>query len=692
MRPDKYKLLSEDDSHFLVHDGESEFRVARDGLSPELQEKIKGFGAGALPESNLTGQDLAGPKPITPAPAAPEEKKKDDLLTATPPVEEVPIWKQIVRTGAPLVGGIVGGIYGGPVGAAAGSAGGGLLANAVTANQGGELSKYKMLEDGEEFYRLDDGKGEFKVAKKGLSKAMQDRVVQHFAGGGMVEPEAVPEFTLAPPAPMEVPQGMGGALFRADAGMPSTAIPPITVAPPGPGANAPPAYFSDQSGQVHEISSDSVGDAMEMGWTQAPPPATAPAPMAAPVPAPVAAPPPPVPMPLGTGGTGGASMPAMSSAPRMPNAQAELRAAEAVGMDAIQAQLVAQQAQAQEEARIREAAAIEAEARTKKFADINAAHQARGDKLYNDVLTGQINPNQLWESRTTGQKVASSIAIILSGIGQGLAGGPNMALAVLDRAIDRDIDAQKTNLQKKENALSQHMQMGRDMETAQRLVKADARDAIAGQIEAASAKFGDKKAVAGALAAVSAMKEKSAKERHEVAAKDMSLWLQRQQLEAERAKIAAAGKEAGAGPELFVPTANAFALDKDSAKEARAVGANHGSVTKNLDELIALREKYGSETIPGEASKRMTTLSGTVMGGANRFYKFGAMDKGTEKLLRDMMGGSASDYGYVLSGLKQLRASLDNERDAQYEAYLDPRSYKSMRVQPGEFGARKVSR
>ncbi len=53
------------------------------------------------------------------------------------------------------------------------------------------------------------------------------------------------------------------------------------------------------------------------------------------------------------------------------------------------------------------------------------------------------NPNQFWESRSTGQRIAGLIGVILGGFAQGMRGGNNEALEQLNRAQDKDIDAQR---------------------------------------------------------------------------------------------------------------------------------------------------------------------------------------------------------------------------------------------------------
>lgn len=74
--------------------------------------------------------------------------------------------------------------------------------------------------------------------------------------------------------------------------------------------------------------------------------------------------------------------------------------------------------------------------------------------IWNDVRGGHIDPDRVWGERSTGGKIATIIGVMLSGLGAGMSGQPNMAMDVLNKAIDRDIDAQKANLSHKNNMLS----------------------------------------------------------------------------------------------------------------------------------------------------------------------------------------------------------------------------------------------
>lgn len=65
----------------------------------------------------------------------------------------------------------------------------------------------------------------------------------------------------------------------------------------------------------------------------------------------------------------------------------------------------------------------------------------------------KIDPNRVFANASTGDKIIGAIGLLMSGIGSGLTGQPNLALKVIDDAINRDIDAQKNDLGKGQNLL-----------------------------------------------------------------------------------------------------------------------------------------------------------------------------------------------------------------------------------------------
>lgn len=90
------------------------------------------------------------------------------------------------------------------------------------------------------------------------------------------------------------------------------------------------------------------------------------------------------------------------------------------------------------------------------------------DQMQKEINDGHIDPNRMWHNMSTGQKIASSIGLLLGGIGAGLSHGENLASKYIDQQIDRDIDAQKADLGKKENLLSASIrQFGNEQQGAE---------------------------------------------------------------------------------------------------------------------------------------------------------------------------------------------------------------------------------
>lgn len=56
----------------------------------------------------------------------------------------------------------------------------------------------------------------------------------------------------------------------------------------------------------------------------------------------------------------------------------------------------------------------------------------------------KVDPNRILSNQSASEKVMFTIGAVLGGIGAALTHGPNMAVEALNRAVDQDIDAQKT--------------------------------------------------------------------------------------------------------------------------------------------------------------------------------------------------------------------------------------------------------
>jgi hypothetical protein len=119
----------------------------------------------------------------------------------------------------------------------------------------------------------------------------------------------------------------------------------------------------------------------------------------------------------------------------------------------------------------------------KHHQDLSAEYEG----IHKDIADTKIDPDRLWHSKSTGSKVAASLGIILSGLGSGLTGQPNLAMHVIDKAIDHDVEAQKTDLQNKHSLLKSNLDRTRDLTTATMLTKAQLLAVTEAQLKKAAA-------------------------------------------------------------------------------------------------------------------------------------------------------------------------------------------------------------
>lgn len=112
------------------------------------------------------------------------------------------------------------------------------------------------------------------------------------------------------------------------------------------------------------------------------------------------------------------------------------------------------------------------------------------------LLDGKVDPKRYFNDMGTGKRVKTAIALILGGIGAGLTRGPNLALQLIDKAVDNDIAAQKAELGKTETLLNLNMRKYGNAQAAEAATRLQYNTALQTQLQAAQAK-----ATSGAAAA-----------------------------------------------------------------------------------------------------------------------------------------------------------------------------------------------
>lgn len=145
-----------------------------------------------------------------------------------------------------------------------------------------------------------------------------------------------------------------------------------------------------------------------------------------------------------------------------------------------------------------------AQQQAQAHADLVKAHdevEAENAPLRKSILETKVDPNRLWHNASTGNKVMASIGLILGGIGAGLTKGPNAALDVMQKNIDRDIQAQKDDLGKKQTLYSMNLDKYKNADAAYAATMLNYGTTAKTMIERAAAKSGSQQAIAQGQAA-----------------------------------------------------------------------------------------------------------------------------------------------------------------------------------------------
>ena len=157
---------------------------------------------------------------------------------------------------------------------------------------------------------------------------------------------------------------------------------------------------------------------------------------------------------------------------------------------------------AMEQSRLYEQQAAELQkSENARLAELNKLDQETAG-LQKGVANQKIDPNRIWTNASTGNRVMAGISLLLGGLSQGLTGGKsNPAMDVINNAIDRDIDAQKAELGKKQNLLSINLAKYGRLDQAFQATKMQILAVTQAEINRTAAKMGSKQALGAAQVA-----------------------------------------------------------------------------------------------------------------------------------------------------------------------------------------------
>jgi hypothetical protein len=430
-----------------------------------------------------------------------------------------------------------------------------------------DLSRVRLVKESDTHFHLKDHRGPFSVAKKGLSKAMHAKI-QAFAEGGQADAEPVP--ASFPPeevlASYQPPPGDAGAPSETPAAPAEETPPPAPVERVGAVPTEPVVdvrtgrrVMLEQPPPVTEPTPEgrAAMDAMLASRGGPPPPGDAVAPIPSHGPAPTAAlvsshesspavaayqatsekPPASEPQTPTLPG-----MPGIPKAPDIAQTQKQVADAYASAQAAEQAKVDVAKNEAAETLKVQQHLEDQRQALQKDWTAKLAGWQTRGDELRQAILDQKVDPERYWKDANgdtnVGRKVKAALGLIFGGMGSGLTHQPNAALSVIQSAIERDVDAQKTEIGKKTTLLGMHLQEGHTLMAARQMAIADMKDAAAAQLSMVSTKFVGDKAQAAAQANIAALQRSAAMDRQQVATQGFDMQFKAAQVGIARAQAA----------------------------------------------------------------------------------------------------------------------------------------------------------
>lgn len=139
----------------------------------------------------------------------------------------------------------------------------------------------------------------------------------------------------------------------------------------------------------------------------------------------------------------------------------------------------AQQAQDKARAVSAELSAYHAQNAIDHYNDVSSTILDDNNKVAQDIANQHLDYNRYLGNMSTGSKIATGIGLMLSGIGSGLTGQPNLAYEMLQKNINRDVEMQKDQLGQKKTLLEANLKKFGNLTTAMDVTRSQ-MNAIAG--------------------------------------------------------------------------------------------------------------------------------------------------------------------------------------------------------------------
>jgi hypothetical protein len=276
----------------------------------------------------------------------------------------------------------------------------------------------------------------------------------------------------------------------------------------------------------------------------------------------------------------------------------ELKSSIDTQKNAVQFEASAQQMQntklAEQMQKNQQAEQIYMEAQNKRLSD----YQNHYDEMVRQFASEKLDPKRFINNMTTGQKITSSIGLLLSGLGSGLTGQPNVALQMLNRDIENDIDSQKENLGNKKTLLGENLRAQGNLMAAVNMTRLQMSAAAQGKLQLIAAQTGNPIIAARAQAASAAITQNSMAARAQLASHDVQMQI--------RQDVANRLKSQGTGG---APNVDLFDLERAGLIDHATAEKESAAISKRQQ-----AEAYATDQIK-KLDQEQTVMGGTLANG-----------------------------------------------------------------------------
>lgn len=295
----------------------------------------------------------------------------------------------------------------------------------------------------------------------------------------------------------------------------------------------------------------------------------------------------------------------------------------------------------------------------KMFNDKLAKLYEQGDALKKAAESKNIDPNRYWSNLGTANKIGASISMILGSLGGALSGTDNVALKIIDKTIDNDIEAQKKNIDQANNLYRTNLEAVKSEQEAYNITKAQMIGNAEQVLKQKLATATSKEAIAQGQMALAKMQ------------------LAKQEL-LQKSAVDTVVQAAQSNPKLLTPEiveklpaeqreravpGYGIALSKPGAEKMRMeIVPQMESSVQMINDLMNLRQKYGREITNRDVVNEANTLRAFLRGQMRTFLVGpGAVTESEQKILDSVIADPtkilSTDSG-TMAALQSLKTSI----------------------------------